>query len=322
MCQRCATDASCQGHGAERFCECKPGFSGDGERCVRVATALDRLRWEMPCEPKEHKDTCSPADPNPRASFVLGGDPAVVYQLTLQFRGVVEQESYAGGQADDFWYTGGKPDNGSYNVYRVEISDPPQTYFINAGKAGIRRTFAIDYVRTVRAKGGAKLDLAADAQDGRLIANFDDKGVPIVVPEIPPAPKAFDGQFVQVDVVSVVAGESSRFVLSGEVLFETDQAQLRPRAAEALDALAAKLAALDGRVVVEGHTDAQGTAAHNRELSLRRARAVVEHLAAKGMTRKRLVARGRGATLPVASNDTAEGRARNRRVEIEVRQAK
>jgi len=317
-CAKCASDATCQGEATERFCECKAGFAGDGESCARVATALDRLRWEMPCKPGPHKDSCAPVDANPGASFVLGGDPAVVHQLTLRFRGVVEQESYTGGKADDLWYEGGRPDNGSYNVYEVTISDPPQTYFLNAGRAGIRRTFAIDYVRTVRAKGGAKVELRARAQDGQLIANGDDKGVPIVVPDVPPSPKAFDGQFVQVDVVSVVAGEASRFVLPGEVLFETDQATLRAQAKAALDEVAAKLRGGRGRVLVEGHTDATGSAAHNTELSLRRARAVVGYLATQGVPAARLRARGRGATLPVASNETDEGRARNRRVEIEV----
>jgi outer membrane protein OmpA-like peptidoglycan-associated protein len=69
---------------------------------------------------------------------------------------------------------------------------------------------------------------------------------------------------------------------------------------------------------VEGHTDAEGDAVTNRALSQRRAQAVVNRLAARGVESGRLVAEGFGEDRPVTGNDTAEGRERNRRVEMHV----
>jgi outer membrane protein OmpA-like peptidoglycan-associated protein len=67
---------------------------------------------------------------------------------------------------------------------------------------------------------------------------------------------------------------------------------------------------------VEGHTDNQGAAAANQALSDKRAQAVVAWLTAHGVTASRLVAKGYGASKPVADNTTEDGRAKNRRVEL------
>ena len=71
-------------------------------------------------------------------------------------------------------------------------------------------------------------------------------------------------------------------------------------------------------LVVEGHTDSSGNARSNLELSRNRAAAVVKWLVANGVSARRLASRGFGSTTPIASNDTPEGRARNRRVEFRV----
>ncbi len=72
------------------------------------------------------------------------------------------------------------------------------------------------------------------------------------------------------------------------------------------------------RVRIVGHTDNQGTAEHNQQLSLRRARSVAEYLESKGISAKRIESKGYGDTRPVATNATEEGRAKNRRTECEV----
>jgi len=69
-------------------------------------------------------------------------------------------------------------------------------------------------------------------------------------------------------------------------------------------------------IEVAGHTDSTGTAEYNQRLSQARAETVLNFLASKGIARDRMSARGYGEEKPVASNDTSEGRAKNRRVEL------
>ncbi|AKF09534.1 OmpA family protein [Sandaracinus amylolyticus] len=111
--------------------------------------------------------------------------------------------------------------------------------------------------------------------------------------------------------------EETIITLSGEVIFETDSANLRGTARERLLAVADALrAAPDRLAVVEGHTDSRGSDSYNQQLSQRRAEAVRDYLIAEGVPAARLQAVGRGEAEPVDSNDSAEGRANNRRVEI------
>jgi len=102
--------------------------------------------------------------------------------------------------------------------------------------------------------------------------------------------------------------------------FDTDRAVLKP---ESEATLAQVLELLKGspdlRLIVAGHTDSEGTDAHNQDLSLRRAQAVVTWLAGKGVSAGRLEPAGLGESQPVADNRTPEGRALNRRVEIRQR---
>lgn len=103
----------------------------------------------------------------------------------------------------------------------------------------------------------------------------------------------------------------------GDVLFDTAQATLKPGAASILDRVAAFMKDNDGtKVIVEGHTDSRGSADYNQQLSERRAQAVSDALAFRGIDRTRVEAVGRGKDLPVASNDTAAGQQQNRRVEL------
>jgi len=182
---------------------CTPGQVLDGNECKDVASSLQGLRWEMPCKPHKGGDTCGAAVEKPTKSATLAGAKGTTYDVTLHFRGEVEQNSYKDGSAEDLWYTGGKSASGSYNIYELQISDPAQTYFLNAGKAGVKHTWPLDYEKTLKMAAGATVTLSADAQDHTLITNQDDKKKPIVVADVPPAPAPFDGQFIQMDVTKV-----------------------------------------------------------------------------------------------------------------------
>ncbi|HVR95703.1 MAG TPA: OmpA family protein, partial [Thermoanaerobaculia bacterium] len=99
--------------------------------------------------------------------------------------------------------------------------------------------------------------------------------------------------------------------------FDTDSAVIKDESKSTLDRIAALLKAdTDLKLTVEGHTDATASAEHNKQLSEKRAAAVKAYLEAAGIEGARLKAVGLGATKPVASNDTAIGRAQNRRVEL------
>ncbi len=109
-----------------------------------------------------------------------------------------------------------------------------------------------------------------------------------------------------------------KIVLRG-VNFDFDKSTIRPDAAEILAEAARILREQpDIRVSVDGHTDARGTDEYNQRLSERRAQAVVDRLERLGIGPSRLEPQGFGESRPVASNDTEEGRAQNRRVELNV----
>lgn len=106
--------------------------------------------------------------------------------------------------------------------------------------------------------------------------------------------------------------------LDGSVLFVSGKSELLPIAQKKLDDVAKALGDTDEKqkIVIEGHTDSNGNDDSNQRLSQARAEAVRSYLVQRGMTADRIQAVGRGETMPVASNDTPEGRANNRRVEI------
>ena len=137
----------------------------------------------------------------------------------------------------------------------------------------------------------------------------------------------FNFQVVRIDIAEVVAaaatplatlaGKACRAELHG-VYFESGSASLLPESADALAQVATMLKANVGwKVTVEGHTDSLGGAAPNLDLSTRRAVAVRDALIAQGgVSAAQLTTQGFGLTKPVETNDTPEGRARNRRVEL------
>jgi hypothetical protein len=180
----------------------------------KTAAPLDGYRFEFPCKnampenPKPGMDCESglvKGDPkktdNFKAEKTFGGEKGKRYRVTLRFRGVVEPMMYKNGKQDgDYFYIGGEPNNGTYNIYKISVSAPAGHYFLNRQDKVGHRIFLLDYTKTIEIEGGATVTFFGDGQNGRLISNFDK----LVVPGIPPAPKPFNGQFVQVNVVDVV----------------------------------------------------------------------------------------------------------------------
>jgi outer membrane protein OmpA-like peptidoglycan-associated protein len=114
-------------------------------------------------------------------------------------------------------------------------------------------------------------------------------------------------------------GEGILVTFDSGILYDYDSAVVKPAARDNLRNLAQSLEKYPGTdVVLVGHTDADGADDYNQGLSERRARGAADYLVTQGVPRARIDATGRGETEPVASNDTASGKAENRRVEIAI----
>jgi OmpA-OmpF porin, OOP family len=115
---------------------------------------------------------------------------------------------------------------------------------------------------------------------------------------------------------SAVVTSEGTWIFKG-VQFETNSAELKTSSYPVLDEIVAGMKEQpELSVEIQGHTDSRGSKALNDRLSQQRAESVMAYLVSKGISRDRLTARGYGPDKPVASNDTAQGRAENRRVEL------
>lgn len=107
--------------------------------------------------------------------------------------------------------------------------------------------------------------------------------------------------------------------MPSNITFPTDQDQVLPGFYQTLDSVALVLNKFNRTLIdVNGHTDSTGSAAHNQELSERRAASVANYLGGRGVDQRRMSTLGFGPSQPVASNATPTGRAQNRRVEIQI----
>jgi hypothetical protein len=136
------------------------------------------------------------------SSITLGGDPAVTYEIVLRIRGVIEPKDYVN-CAPQFTgplhvCKGGMPGTTTFNPWSMKISDPPMAFWLNQGDAPpTHRVERIDGQFTIQAKGKAKIDFLVDTLNGGEIRNCT-----YVIDGIKPAPSTYDGNFLQLDVVS------------------------------------------------------------------------------------------------------------------------
>lgn len=112
---------------------------------------------------------------------------------------------------------------------------------------------------------------------------------------------------------------AQKVTYAADAFFDFDKSVLKPEGRAKLDDLVSKIQGINLEVIIAvGHTDSVGSDAYNQKLSVRRAEAVKAYLISKGIERNRIYTEGKGEKQPVADNRTAEGRAKNRRVEVEV----
>ena len=132
------------------------------------------------------------------------------------------------------------------------------------------------------------------------------------------AAKGCDGALVP--AAPAAAGVSqSKITLQADTLYDFDKSTLKPEGKATLDKIAADLNKIKLEVIIAvGNTDSVGTDAYNMALGQRRAQSVKAYLTSKGVDGSRIYTESKGKSNPVASNATAEGRAKNRRTDIEV----
>lgn len=112
---------------------------------------------------------------------------------------------------------------------------------------------------------------------------------------------------------------SEKVTYAADAFFDFDRATLKPEGKAKLDDLVSKMGGMNLEVIIAvGHTDSVGTDTYNQKLSVARAESVKSYLQGKGIEKNRIYTEGKGEKQPVADNKTSEGRAKNRRVEIEV----
>jgi hypothetical protein len=178
-------------------------------QCAAVANSLSGLLWQLPCASGASGTSCA-TDPSQTVSTKLTSNVPGTFNVTLRFRGVVEQKTYTGGCIEGTWVSNGSYATGdTYNIYKLTISSPPQTYFLNAGASGITHTVAIDLTRTVLIDAGATVTLEANAVDGQEIRNLGADGTTPVAIDVTSPAQPYDGQFIKMDIVDIALNATS-----------------------------------------------------------------------------------------------------------------
>jgi outer membrane protein OmpA-like peptidoglycan-associated protein len=173
--------------------------------------------------------------------------------------------------------------------------------------------------RTAEADRAKRDAASAQAQAAAAQAQAQDAQAQAAAAQAQAAQQADRAARLEALLVELHAQKTDRgmVVTIGDVLFATDRAELNANGMATVRKLAEiMMQNPDRTVMVEGFTDSTGSAAHNKDLSERRAASVAQALVSLGVPRERIGTRGYGEAFPVASNDTASNRQLNRRVEI------
>ena len=153
---------------------------------------------------------------------------------------------------------------------------------------------------------------AAQGCDGAIVP-------PKAAPAPAPAPKAAPAPAPRAAAPAQPPAAATKVTYAADAFFDFDKSVLKAEGKAKLDDLVGKVKGINLEVVIAvGHTDSVGSDAYNQKLSVRRAESVKAYLVSKGIEKNRVYTEGKGEKQPVADNKTSAGRAKNRRVEIEV----
>ena len=204
--------------------------------------------------------------------------------------------SAAGAQTVDNWVnsTGITWKNGTNELCWRDANWTPATAAVGCDGAIVPRAAAAPAPAPAPAPASAPAPAAAAATPA--------PGAPAPAPAPAPQPPA-----------------ATKVTYAADAFFDFNKSVLKPEGKAKLDDLTSKVKDINLEVIIAvGHTDSVGSDAYNQKLSVRRSEAVKAYLVSKGIEKNRVYTEGKGEKQPVADNKTAEGRAKNRRVEIEV----
>jgi len=187
------------------------GGAGGTGGTLSIAESIHEFRLESPCIDADHfgsdqPENCDVAADVDRQTYTetLAGDSDVVYDVTLRVRGITEPNIYASGTLEPpRFYVGGATTEAGYTAYSLTVADPAEVYFFNYNDSVGHFLLELDYEVVIPMRGGTTLTFDVNGQtsvpDGHGVSNRDGW----VVPDIPPAPDPFNGQFIQFDVLDV-----------------------------------------------------------------------------------------------------------------------
>ena len=156
---------------------------------------------------------------------------------------------------------------------------------------------------------------AAAGCDGAVVVAPKAAPAPAPAPKAAPAP----APVAKPAAPKPAPAAATKVTYAADAFFDFDKSVLKAEGKAKLDDLSGKVKAINLEVIIAvGHTDSVGADAYNQKLSVKRADAVKAYLVSKGMEKNRVYTEGKGEKQPVADNKTDNGRAKNRRVEIEV----
>jgi OmpA-OmpF porin, OOP family len=152
---------------------------------------------------------------------------------------------------------------------------------------------------------------AAPNCDGAIVPVAAPAPAPVAAPAPPPVAAA--------PAPAPTPPAATKVTYAADAFFDFNKSVIKPAGKAKLDDLVGKIKDINLEVIIAvGHTDSVGSDAYNQKLSVRRSEAVKAYLVSKGIEKNRVYTEGKGEKQPVADNKTSEGRAKNRRVEIEV----
>jgi OOP family OmpA-OmpF porin len=152
---------------------------------------------------------------------------------------------------------------------------------------------------------------AAPGCDGAIVPVVAPAPAPVAAPAPPPVAAA--------PAPAPTPPAATKVTYAADAFFDFNKSVIKPAGKAKLDDLVGKIKDINLEVIIAvGHTDSVGSDAYNQKLSVRRSEAVKAYLVSKGIEKNRVYTEGKGEKQPVADNKTSEGRAKNRRVEIEV----